>query len=352
MALQDPEIRRRNMLTDEALRPDPGPRPGAVDHQGPVRPGRRGAADHLADPRREARGDGELRSLAAVRGHRDLQQDPPRLPARTAEPTAHRTPATPHTRHRRRGSTMTPPPPDQNASTAKTFRHRRADPRGRSGRSHPGQPARRVRHQHRAGRRRRQADRLPPRGRPGRRVAPDVPDRRRRRAGAAAHHAATHHADGQRQGSGAGQRRARRPGFRLVAAERLHPAAGGRRTAGRPVPVRPRRRPLLAHPARLHRRRRRASPPPSNSPTAPRRPSGQGISSAATADAASPASRWGSRFEGQSSPTRFLVIDVRNDPLGTPERLPRCRPGAAVRLDRAAARRPPVRVHDLRPRDR
>ena len=40
MALQNPEIRKRNMLTDEALRPDPGPGPGAVDHQGPVRPGR------------------------------------------------------------------------------------------------------------------------------------------------------------------------------------------------------------------------------------------------------------------------------------------------------------------------
>jgi 3-(3-hydroxy-phenyl)propionate hydroxylase len=26
----------------------------------------------------------------------------------------------------------------------------------------------------------------------------------------------------------------------------------------------------------------------------------------------------GVTFEGQSSPTRFLVIDVRNDPLGTP----------------------------------
>ena len=82
MALQNPEIRKRNMLTDEALGRIQAPGAGAVDHEGPVRPGRRGAADHLADPRREARGDGELRSLAAVRGHRDLQQDPPRLPAR------------------------------------------------------------------------------------------------------------------------------------------------------------------------------------------------------------------------------------------------------------------------------
>ena len=86
MALQNPEIRRRNMLTDEACWPDPGPGAGAVDHEGPVRPGRRGAADRLADPRRAARGDGELRALAAVRGHRDLQQDPPRLPARPRRP--------------------------------------------------------------------------------------------------------------------------------------------------------------------------------------------------------------------------------------------------------------------------
>ena len=50
-------------------------------------------------------------------------------------------------------------------------------------------------------------------------------------AGAPAHHAAAHHADGQRQGTGAGQRRTRRPGLRLVAAQRLHPAAGRRRTA-------------------------------------------------------------------------------------------------------------------------
>ena len=40
MALQDPETRRRNMLTDDDLRPHPGARPGALDHQGPLRPGR------------------------------------------------------------------------------------------------------------------------------------------------------------------------------------------------------------------------------------------------------------------------------------------------------------------------
>ena len=106
MALQNLEIRKRNMLTDEALGKITGPRPGPVDHEGPVRSGRRGAADHLADSRRGARGDGELRSLAAVRGHRDIQQDPPRLPAGPLTPqsaathpthqTAHSPPATCH----------------------------------------------------------------------------------------------------------------------------------------------------------------------------------------------------------------------------------------------------------------
>ena len=40
MALQNLEIRKRNMLTDDAPAADPGPGAGAVDHQGPVRPGR------------------------------------------------------------------------------------------------------------------------------------------------------------------------------------------------------------------------------------------------------------------------------------------------------------------------
>ena len=60
----------------------PGRGAGAVDHQGPLRPGRRGQADRLAHPQRPARGHGELRALAPVRGHRHLQHDPPRLPAR------------------------------------------------------------------------------------------------------------------------------------------------------------------------------------------------------------------------------------------------------------------------------
>ena len=82
MALQNPEIRKRNMITDDDLRSMTGAGVGAVDDQGPVRPGRRGPPDRRAHPRRAARGDGGMRALAAVRGHRDLQQDPPRLPAR------------------------------------------------------------------------------------------------------------------------------------------------------------------------------------------------------------------------------------------------------------------------------
>ena len=81
MALQNPEIRRRNMLTDEALGRIKAPALVLWTTKDPSGPVAEARADHLDDPRREARGDGELRSLAAVRGHRDVQQDPPRLPA-------------------------------------------------------------------------------------------------------------------------------------------------------------------------------------------------------------------------------------------------------------------------------
>ena len=73
MALQDPEIRRRNMLTDDDLRSIQAPALvlwTTKDPSGPVDEAKR---HRLADPERPARGHGELRSLAAVRGHRDLQ---------------------------------------------------------------------------------------------------------------------------------------------------------------------------------------------------------------------------------------------------------------------------------------
>ena len=88
MALQNLEIRKRNMLTDEALGRIQAPALVLWTTKDPSGPVDRGAADRLADPRREARGDGELRPLAPVRGHRDLQQDPPRLPAGPLSPPA------------------------------------------------------------------------------------------------------------------------------------------------------------------------------------------------------------------------------------------------------------------------
>ena len=199
------------------------------------------------------------------------------------------------------------------------LRHRRADPRGRPGRADPGQPARRLRHRDHRRRRRREADRLPARRRPGRRVAAHVPDRRRRRAGAAAHHAAT-------TSCGWSTARARywptsRPAPRTTAGRRrngfIQPLVDAELLAGL-SPVRPRATCTSRTPCSATSTTPTGSPRPSSSPTAPGRPSGQGISSAATAAAASPASRWASASTGQSSPTRFLVIDVRNDPLGTP----------------------------------
>ncbi len=74
MALQDPETRKRNMLTDDDLRAITAPALGALDHQGPLRPGRRGPADRLPDPQRAAGGDRELRPLAPVRGHRTFNR--------------------------------------------------------------------------------------------------------------------------------------------------------------------------------------------------------------------------------------------------------------------------------------
>ena len=61
----------------------PGRGAGRLDDEGPLRTGRRGQAHRLPHPERPARGHRELRSLAAVCGHRDLQPHPPRLPART-----------------------------------------------------------------------------------------------------------------------------------------------------------------------------------------------------------------------------------------------------------------------------
>ena len=90
MALQDLETRKRNMLTDDDLRAIQAPALVLWTTKDPSGPGRRGQAHRLPDPQRAARGDGQLRSLAPVRGHRHLQQDPPRLPPRPQRPGATR----------------------------------------------------------------------------------------------------------------------------------------------------------------------------------------------------------------------------------------------------------------------
>ena len=60
--------------------------------------------------------------------------------------------------------------------------------------------------------------------------------------------------------------------------------------------------------------------------------------------------KMGVSWDGKSSPTRWLVVDVRNDPLGTPECLRPCRSTAPLRLDRPAPQHASLRVHALRPR--
>ena len=86
MALQDLETRKRNMLTDDDLRAIQAAALVLWTTKDPSGPVDEGQAHRLADPERPARGHGQLRSLAPVRGHRHLQPDPPRLPARPQRP--------------------------------------------------------------------------------------------------------------------------------------------------------------------------------------------------------------------------------------------------------------------------
>ena len=109
----------------------------------------------------------------------------------------------------------------------------------------------------------------------------------------------------------------RSPGLRLVEAQRLHPAVGGRRAPGRAA--------RLDHVDVHFSHTLLAYVDDADGVTA----------TVALADGTTKTIRarylvgcdggrsitrksMGVTFEGQSSPTRFLVIDVRNDPLGTP----------------------------------
>ena len=137
-------------------------------------------------------------------------------------------------------------------------------------------------------------------------------------AGPAAHHPAAHHADGQRQGPGAGERRPGCPGLRLVAAQRLHPAAGGRRTARGRCPGSTTSTSSFSHTLLGY-----VDDADGVTATVELADGTQKTIRArylVGCDGGRSITRksMGVSFEGQSSPTRFLVIDVRNDPLGTP----------------------------------
>ena len=60
----------------------------------------------------------------------------------------------------------------------------------------------------------------------------------------------------------------------------------------------------------------------------------------------------GVSFDGTTSPTRWLVVDCANDPLGHPNSEVGADPRPALRVDLDRARHPAVRVHDPRRRVR
>ncbi len=74
MALQDPEIRARNLLGAEGVRRDHRTDAGAVDQRRPHCRRQRGQPHRVDDPRCPVRGDAGLRALAAVRGRQDVQR--------------------------------------------------------------------------------------------------------------------------------------------------------------------------------------------------------------------------------------------------------------------------------------
>ena len=60
----------------------------------------------------------------------------------------------------------------------------------------------------------------------------------------------------------------------------------------------------------------------------------------------------GVSFDGTTSSTRWLVVDLRERPAGPPEQRGRRRSGAALCVDLDRPRHPPLRVHDPRRRVR
>ena len=81
MALQDPEIRARNMLGPDEYGAITAPTLVLWTSDDPTADVHRGPPDRVDDSRRALRGDAGLWSLAAVRGRQDLQSPASRLPA-------------------------------------------------------------------------------------------------------------------------------------------------------------------------------------------------------------------------------------------------------------------------------
>ena len=212
MALQDPEIRARNLLWPDGLRRDHRADPGAVDQRRPDRRRQRGQPHRVDDPRRALRGDGRLRALAAVRGRQDVQR------------LAHRLPAGPREMEPRRG---------------------RPDRRRGAGRAHAGEYPWSAGCSDARRRRARLADRLS-------RAASGSTTRRCARssrsalvgARAAAHRAQPDPAVLRRQAAPARRDGPARRAIRLAQAQRVRPADGRRRTAPRARALRLRRRAL------------------------------------------------------------------------------------------------------------
>ena len=218
MALQDPEIRARNLLGPTEYGAITAPTLVLWTSDDPTADVTRGQADRIDDPRRPVRGDAGLRPLAAVRGPQDVQ---PRCtstscwaPGNDAGPDGTQ---------------------DQDRDTDVLIVG--AGPVGLTLANILGlQGVRTLVVDER--------DSLIdyPRGVGlGRRGAADLPGDRRRRAGPAAHRAQPDPAVLRRQAPAARRNGTARRTFRLAQAQRLRPADGRRRTAARPGPIRPRR---------------------------------------------------------------------------------------------------------------